>query len=346
MAAAVSAVLLTGTVLLTLLAGLGWIVRVDSGLTYPPTDQRQPTQIAYDVHLRSEGGYFECVGAWYPVSLRAEVYDPPWEGRLGSYLYWWYVKRPGYSLVRISLRWWILPLICAVYPSVLRGRSALGLWRAARRVKRRRCVCCGCHLTDSITERCPECGVPVPAPPDAVHLAPAHLHHGVRAVLLTGVALAGVVTTVLGLLSYVVKSVTYATYPAGPSVIIPEALTNFCTLSAELGDGRMQLRYSHFADAGRGAPNSQLAPFEWHLARVLDVNAWRSPGKTAVYVSLPFWIPAVLLAAWPMIGWGRPAWIRRRRWRRGLCLHCGYNLTGNTSGRCPECGTAIGRAET
>ncbi len=25
----------------------------------------------------------------------------------------------------------------------------------------------------------------------------------------------------------------------------------------------------------------------------------------------------------------------------GLCRHCGYDLTGNTSGRCPECGTPI-----
>ena len=23
----------------------------------------------------------------------------------------------------------------------------------------------------------------------------------------------------------------------------------------------------------------------------------------------------------------------------GICIHCGYNLTGNVSGRCPECGT-------
>ena len=23
------------------------------------------------------------------------------------------------------------------------------------------------------------------------------------------------------------------------------------------------------------------------------------------------------------------------------CRHCGYNLTGNTSGRCPECGTSL-----
>jgi hypothetical protein len=42
----------------------------------------------------------------------------------------------------------------------------------------------------------------------------------------------------------------------------------------------------------------------------------------------------------------------RRRYRRSLrielfsigvpiCIHCGYDLTGNTSGICPECGTPI-----
>jgi len=34
-------------------------------------------------------------------------------------------------------------------------------------------------------------------------------------------------------------------------------------------------------------------------------------------------------------------WIRNttlQRWKRGLCPRCGYNMTGNISGRCPECG--------
>jgi hypothetical protein len=29
---------------------------------------------------------------------------------------------------------------------------------------------------------------------------------------------------------------------------------------------------------------------------------------------------------------------------KGLCINCGYNLTGNESGVCPECGTGVGRA--
>jgi hypothetical protein len=30
-----------------------------------------------------------------------------------------------------------------------------------------------------------------------------------------------------------------------------------------------------------------------------------------------------------------------QRHRQGLCPTCGYNLTGNTSGTCPECGTVV-----
>lgn len=45
-----------------------------------------------------------------------------------------------------------------------------------------------------------------------------------------------------------------------------------------------------------------------------------------------------------MVGHVRPG-IESRRLRRraesGACLHCGYDLTGSTSGRCPECGEAV-----
>ena len=34
-------------------------------------------------------------------------------------------------------------------------------------------------------------------------------------------------------------------------------------------------------------------------------------------------------------------WWRDRRYPAGHCQTCGYNLTGNVSGRCPECGTLV-----
>jgi hypothetical protein len=35
------------------------------------------------------------------------------------------------------------------------------------------------------------------------------------------------------------------------------------------------------------------------------------------------------------------AWLASRRILPGHCQHCGYDLTGNVSGRCPECGQAV-----
>jgi len=58
------------------------------------------------------------------------------------------------------------------------------------------------------------------------------------------------------------------------------------------------------------------------------------------YVNIPHWFLACCAAA-PGALRGRGAW---RRWRRrlrlaaGYCSACGYDLTGNVSGVCPECG--------
>ena len=46
-------------------------------------------------------------------------------------------------------------------------------------------------------------------------------------------------------------------------------------------------------------------------------------------------IAVILVSPWI----GREKWAERRS--RGLCGRCGYDLTGNVSGVCPECGTAV-----
>ena len=60
--------------------------------------------------------------------------------------------------------------------------------------------------------------------------------------------------------------------------------------------------------------------------------------------ALPYWIIILVTAPAPAF-WLRDRITRRRRMRTGLCRSCGYNLTGNTSGVCPECGAAITTVE-
>lgn len=61
--------------------------------------------------------------------------------------------------------------------------------------------------------------------------------------------------------------------------------------------------------------------------------------ETTYGVSVP-WFELALASAIPIWIWFSRIAKRRRRLRRGQCLHCGYDLRAS-AGICPECGNAI-----
>ena len=67
-----------------------------------------------------------------------------------------------------------------------------------------------------------------------------------------------------------------------------------------------------------------------------DVGEDPPPPVEGIYSRglLPLWIPFLILALPTAWLWHRD----RRRIRPGCCLRCGYDLTGNRSGVCSECG--------
>lgn len=67
------------------------------------------------------------------------------------------------------------------------------------------------------------------------------------------------------------------------------------------------------------------------------------PHGHQVRVLFPFWLAAAILLAYPVFLLCRPP---RRITHATECISCGYNLTGNTSGRCPECGRQVEPAPT
>jgi hypothetical protein len=82
----------------------------------------------------------------------------------------------------------------------------------------------------------------------------------------------------------------------------------------------------------------------WELGwqvRVPPASPWwrplyqRSAGGTLVLI--PLWV-LFLIAAIPT---GLLWWCDRRRIPPGHCQNCGYNLTCNVSGVCPECGEKV-----
>ena len=67
----------------------------------------------------------------------------------------------------------------------------------------------------------------------------------------------------------------------------------------------------------------------WHRRR------WRPRANVADVISsytIPLWLPLAILTPLTVIAW------RKARWPLPGHCECGYNLTGNVSGRCPECG--------
>lgn len=64
-------------------------------------------------------------------------------------------------------------------------------------------------------------------------------------------------------------------------------------------------------------------------------------GTHHIAIVLPLWMLFVLFAPWPTIALIRGPVRRWRRRRRGGCLECGYDLTGNESGVSPECGAKV-----
>ncbi len=76
--------------------------------------------------------------------------------------------------------------------------------------------------------------------------------------------------------------------------------------------------------------------FGWRrFVPILWIYRWNIRGQRDVL--LPSWPIAVPLVIW--LGLKAERWRYRRR--TGHCRHCGYDLTGNVSGRCPECGTNV-----
>ena len=109
--------------------------------------------------------------------------------------------------------------------------------------------------------------------------------------------------------------------------------------SAVLGFGDVIVQSTN---AQYGNPQQGWA-FKKRLASEPIVFQWwvrlRNPVESVWQVIVPTWIPLVALTMPTAF-----LWYRDRRTPPGHCQSCGYNLTGNTSGVCPECGTEVGGA--
>jgi len=69
-----------------------------------------------------------------------------------------------------------------------------------------------------------------------------------------------------------------------------------------------------------------------------DFSYRSAHSQTFLALMIPTWLLALLTGLPGCMG-SRAFWKRRRK--AGVCRGCGYNLTGNVSGVCPECGEKV-----
>ncbi len=85
------------------------------------------------------------------------------------------------------------------------------------------------------------------------------------------------------------------------------------------------------------------------LATVVSATIATILFQVLAYLHAGYLDPFFLIAV--VVGWcwdcliafviGIPFWLVRKPRSRGHCRRCGYDLTGNVFGVCPECGTPI-----
>ena len=107
----------------------------------------------------------------------------------------------------------------------------------------------------------------------------------------------------------------------------------------ETGELVLSIRFVTRGELRRG-PRNAIPPISWRRP-VPVVNHPPNVQIVSSYVRVPALLPPLLFLAFPLWHAARRRW-RMRAYAQGTCTTCGYCLTGNTSGVCPECGALVG----
>ena len=143
---------------------------------------------------------------------------------------------------------------------------------------------------------------------------------------------------ILSLCAFWIGASTLASFRTGKPVHLyrsPLQSSSFMAVA-----DRWQIRLWHWSYQGTAATGSKktgaLGGFAYEFSN-------KQAGNGLTLVTLKLSVPSIL-AFVPAFGFPVLVVLRRplrrwRRWRNGLCLKCGYDLSGAPEPRCPECGT-------
>jgi hypothetical protein len=96
--------------------------------------------------------------------------------------------------------------------------------------------------------------------------------------------------------------------------------------------------YGHFSPAGTTMFIARPRFLGFAYVKITGPFNYHPRQVSGTYIAVPSWACTSLTLIVPLV-WARNQYRRHKESRIGRCRRCGYSLTGNTSGICPECGT-------
>ncbi len=164
----------------------------------------------------------------------------------------------------------------------------------------------------------------------------------IRKLVIVVLTLAAVLTTWLTVESYRHTTNYYWAPTAHDDLIVTCAmggitLNHFHSFVTPFPQRRSSREISPYADDAMKAARKTLTYFyfDWYAP------VYQPSEYSGRVIAMPLWLPFAVFAAYPTIAFIRGPLRRWRRQRRGLCAKCAYDLTGNESGVCSECGLKV-----
>ncbi len=156
-------------------------------------------------------------------------------------------------------------------------------------------------------------------------------------------------------------------YNPGVSVRSASLIWNDHLLYAKVSSGTVRIgvrtfvpsgtprNHRHIGIGGVSYTRAAAGPIPYHVSpdKPFPTGPSWTPMERRMYtawtlrrsVSFPMWMLILVLSAYPALAFVLGCVRRSRRRRRGLCMRCGYDLTGNLTGICPERGAQASEAE-
>ncbi|MCH7808076.1 MAG: hypothetical protein IIB60_02525 [Planctomycetes bacterium] len=130
------------------------------------------------------------------------------------------------------------------------------------------------------------------------------------------------------------------------SFAFPDPLGRRSVIQYDTHDWRGSVSEVHAQPASRVPSLGTLVLHDWVLARKANAGKWfvvdyASAKGNPRSVMVSAWLFIALFGIYPFVACSHGPLRRWRRRKLGLCLKCGYDLTGNVSGVCSECGTSV-----